>query len=91
MFYACTFSSGKEKDSIHFLLGFMSYIMHLTFKKISYLDHKYAWTVMVLKGIKKQVQLGKRDSHMFYKNKLVEEILKGGRINKYKPLSTPEC
>lgn len=46
---------------------------------------------MVLKGIKKQVQLGKRDSHMFYKNKLVEEILKGGRINTYKPLSTPEC
>lgn len=46
---------------------------------------------MVLKGIKKQVQLGKRDSHMFYKNKLVEEILKGGRIIKYKPLSTPEC
>lgn len=89
MFYACTFSSGKEKDSIHFLLDFMSYIMHLTFKKISYLDHKYACHGS--KRDKKQVQLGKRDSHMFYKNKLVEEILKGGRINKYKPLSTPEC
>lgn len=40
---------------------------------------------------KKTSAIGKERFTYVYKNKLVEEILKGGRINKYKPLSTPEC